>query len=103
MGKGSDRRPQLVSDETFSENWDIAFGKKRFMCSLCGWTGDDPIIVGVDYPFANVCPDCGCAVIDYNAEFDAAMKNTIYGQARQLRDECAKMLEAVIERIRRKA
>ena len=157
MGKGSDRRPQLVSDETFSENWNIAFGKKRFMCPLCGWTGDDPLIVGIDYPFANVCPDCGCAIeinyfdddisdvqtykkarstgqlrktrnhllwpcVEYEEikqkeiEFECLMKNTTYGQVRQFRYECAKLLgpvkelmiklldkiTAIIERIRRK-
>lgn len=31
-GKGSWRRPSQVSEKTFSENWDAAFGKKPERC-----------------------------------------------------------------------
>mgnify|MGYP001075581762 CR=1 FL=1 len=34
MSKGSNRRPQLVSDEQVTDNWALAFRKYR--CGHCG-------------------------------------------------------------------
>ena len=29
MGKGSKRRPTLITDENFQDNWDSIFGRKK--------------------------------------------------------------------------
>ena len=35
-GKGSQRRPRLVSREQFNENWEHAFGKGKQKLVCCG-------------------------------------------------------------------
>jgi hypothetical protein len=29
LGKGSTRRPRVIDDKTFNENWDRIYGKKK--------------------------------------------------------------------------
>lgn len=29
LGKGSTRRPKVIDDKTFNENWDRIYGKKK--------------------------------------------------------------------------
>ena len=60
MGKGSDRRPQLILDEVMYANWNRAFSKMYFCTNdFCGYACVNPEIAGTEPPYTNVCPVCG--------------------------------------------
>ena len=36
MSKGDKRRPQLVSNEVLTRNWNLAFKRGKNICQICG-------------------------------------------------------------------
>jgi len=61
-GKGSNRRPQSVDNETFQENWERVFGgkgKRGKHCAECGaW------ISSTELSMLELCWDCYLASLD---------------------------------------
>ena len=82
MGKGSKRRPQMVSNEVMTANWKLAFNDSapQHVCSHCRWSGDsnEILVRGVSSPYGLLCPKCLRGLYHTKLSFDSGKKIDFY-------------------------